>query len=215
MNNISIRLLWSVLLALACAGAASAQGREVRGAVFDAGTGQPLSGVTVSVPGGTPGVTDSTGSFVVRVGTKATLTLSYIGYQPVEYKAGRQAFVRIGMEKADKSMDEVVVIGYGSVKKRDLTGAVSTVKAADIVRSPTSNALEAVEGMVPGADITQSSGKAGAAPAIEIRGDRSINGGTTPLYIIDGVQGGNINTLNSNDIESIEFLKDASSTAIY
>ena len=194
---------------------AFAQDRAISGTVYDMGTGQPLAGVTVSYKTQTS-LTDSMGSFHLNgLLPNATLRLTYVGYETTEYKLGGETAIRISMKKSDKSMDEVVVIGYGTVKKRDLTGSIYTVKAEDITRSPTSNPLEAVEGMVPGADITQSSGKANATPNIEIRGDRSINGSSTPLYIIDGIQGGNINTLNPNDIESIEFLKDALSTAIY
>jgi TonB-linked SusC/RagA family outer membrane protein len=209
------RFLWTLFIPLLASATAFAQDRAISGTVYDMGTGQPLAGVTVSYKTQTS-VTDSMGSFHLnRLLPQATLRFTYVGYETTEYKLGSETAIRISMKKTDKSMDEVVVIGYGTVKKRDLTGSIYTVKAEDITRSPTSNPLEAVEGMVPGADITQSSGKANATPNIEIRGDRSINGSSTPLYIIDGIQGGNLNTLNPNDIESIEFLKDASSTAIY
>ena len=222
-TRLKCRFLWNLLILLLVAKPGFSQVRQVTGVIYDEGTGQPLAGVSVNVSGkgaatdvnGRTSVTDSSGAFSIRAGDHATLVFTYIGYERTEYKLGSQNIIRVGMKKTDKSMDEVVVIGYGTVKKRDLTGAISVVKADDIVRSPTSNALEAVEGMVPGVDITQSTGQANATPNIEIRGDRSINGSSTPLYIIDGIQGGNINTLNPNDIESIEFLKDASSTAIY
>jgi TonB-linked SusC/RagA family outer membrane protein len=164
-------------------------------------------------------VTDNTGTFTLRtISPKATLEFTYVGYESSEFRANAGAGnpIRIGLKKTDKSMDEVVVVGYGGrVKKRDLTGAISVVKAADIVRSPTNDPLEAIQGMVPGADITKVSGKEGSGDSIHIRGTRTISGSTQPLTIIDGIQGGNLNSLNPNDIESIEVLKDASSTAIY
>jgi len=211
------RLLGSLLFLLLVCPAVFAQERVINGSIVDQSTGQPLAGVTVSLKGGGgTAVTDNNGVFSIRVTTaRPVLQFTYIGYESIDYRPGAAGSFTVGLKKADKSMDEVVVIGYGTVKKRDLTGAVSSVKAADIVRSPTSNPLEAIQGMVPGADITKSSGKAGSGVNITIRGTRSINGSNAPLYVIDGIQGGNINAINPNDIESIEVLKDASSTAIY
>jgi TonB-linked SusC/RagA family outer membrane protein len=201
---------------------AIAQERTITGAIVDQSTGQPLSGVTVMIKGDPKSavVTDNTGTFSLRsANAKATLQFSYVGYEASEFRANAgtgASPIRIALKKADKSLDEVVVVGYGGlVKKRDLTGAISVVKSADIVRSPTNDPLEAIQGMVPGADITKVSGKAGSGDSIHIRGTRTISGSTGPLYIIDGIQGGSITSLNPNDIETIEVLKDASSTAIY
>lgn len=118
------------------------------------------------------------------------------------------------MQPDTQTLDEVVVIGYGTVKKRDLTGAVASVKSEDIVRMPTSNVLEAIQGQVAGLDITRSSGEAGSGVNMTLRGTRSINGDNSPLFIIDGMEG-SYDELNPNDIASIEVLKDASSTAVY
>ena len=215
-KHLTRQLLW-VLLPLLIGTAALAQDRVIKGTILDQSTGQPLSGVTVSLKGGGgTAVTDNNGVFSIRVtAAKPVLQFTYIGYESTDYRPGAAASFNLGLKKADKSMDEVVVIGYGTVKKRDLTGAVSSVKAADIVRSPTSNPLEAIQGMVPGADITKSSGKVGSGVNIVIRGNRTINGSSSPLVIIDGLQGGTLENMNPNDIESLEFLKDASSTAIY
>lgn len=218
------RFLLTLLLPLLACTIAMAQQGAITGMVVDEGTGQPIAGVTVAVKGhpATATATDAAGVFHLRppadiAAGKIVIQLSSVGYESTEFRPGANPnSIRIGLKKADKSMDEVVVIGYGqTVKKRDLTGAISVVKAADIVRSPTSDPLAAIEGMVPGADITVSSGKEGAADSIHVRGTRTINGSTSPIYVIDGVQGGNLSTLNPNDIESIEVLKDASSTAIY
>ena len=128
------------------------------------------------------------------------------------------------MEADTQALDEVVVVGYGVMKKRDLTGSIASVKAADIVKSPASNAMEALQGQVPGLDIVRNSGKATSGVTINIRGQRSLsdvkdefgnNVANAPLFIIDGMQGGDFSDIAPADIESIEVLKDASSTAIY
>ncbi|OUJ73574.1 hypothetical protein BXP70_14140 [Hymenobacter crusticola] len=190
---------------------------------------EPLIGVTVVEKGTTNGIsTDTKGEFALNVAgnQRVTLVVSYIGFKAQELDvAPDQARLDIRLAANTAALDEVVVIGYGTVKKRDLTGSVYSVKSDDIVQTPTHNAIEAIQGRVPGADIVRTSGAAGANSSISIRGTRSINNAGTgaasgidrngPLTIIDGFQGGNIADLNPNDIESIEVLKDASSTAIY
>ena len=214
------RLLCALLLPLSVCTTAKAQQGVITGTVVDEGTGQPIPGVTVMVKGkpADATATDSSGVFHLHptVNGRIILQISSVGYESQDYRGAIHAGpIRIALKKSDKSMDEVVVIGYGqTVKKRDLTGAISVVKAADIVRSPTNDPMQAIQGMVPGADITVTSGKENAADSIHIRGTHTFNGNTQPIFVIDGVQG-NINTLNPNDIESIEVLKDASSTAIY
>ena len=136
-----------------------------------------------------------------------------MGTQEIELR--HRTSITVNMSATQKTMDEVVVIGYGTVKKRDLTGAVSSIKGEEIVRTPTFNPVEAMQGRVAGVDITRASGVAGSGSNIFVRGERSINGVNTPLYVIDGFQGGSISDLNPNDIESIDVLKDASATAIY
>jgi TonB-linked SusC/RagA family outer membrane protein len=179
--------------------------------------GSPLPGVTVVVKGTTMGTsTDVNGGFSLEVPEGSTLAFSFIGFVSQEVVVKEQNALDIKLVEDNKALDEVVVIGYGTVKKRDLTGAVYSVKSDDILKTPTHNAVEALQGRVPGADITRVSGAAGASSNILIRGTRSINGANNgPLIVIDGFQGGNITDLNPNDIESIEVLKDASSTAIY
>ncbi|MGV3507637.1 MAG: SusC/RagA family TonB-linked outer membrane protein, partial [Sphingobacteriaceae bacterium] len=200
------------------------QDYTVTGTVSDE-TGETLPGASVKLKGTTTAViTDINGVFSLKIpgDASATLEISYLGFttQEVSVSPG-QTNINIRLRPDAAALDEVVVIGYGTVKKRDLTGAVTSVKAEDIVRVLTHNAAEAIQGRIPGADITRSSGVPGASTNIVIRGNKSIaerdqlasrNG---PLYIIDGFQGGDISTLNPNDIESIDVLKDASSTAIY
>jgi TonB-linked SusC/RagA family outer membrane protein len=185
--------------------------------------GETLPGVTVLELGTSNGViTDIEGNYSIQVKEGATLVFSFVGYKKKEVLVnGSQTILNVQLEIDLQQLEEVVVIGYGSVKRRDLTGAVSSVKEEDITRIPTHNVMEAIQGRVSGVDIVRSSGAAGAGVNIRIRGNRSIAGGSdrdrlnSPLYIIDGFQGGSINDLNPNDIASIEVLKDASSTAIY
>ncbi len=191
------------------------QSKTVKGKVVD-DNGDPLIGVTVAVKGqtGTGCVTDVDGNFSLSVLSNATLVFSYVGYATVTVKAEGQSNLNITMKSDAQELDEVVAIGYGTMKKRDLTGAVSSVKAEDIVRMPTSNVIEAIQGQVAGLDITRSNGEAGSGVNMNLRGVRSINGDNNPLFIIDGMEG-SYEELNPNDIASIEVLKGASSTAIY
>ena len=194
-----------------------AQQRAVSGTILNQQDNEPLQGVSVNVKGTARTViTNAQGSFTIEVpSNNAVLTFSYVGFTPQEIKVGRSSSLSVMMSTGASKMDEVVVIGYGTVKRRDLTGSVASIKGSEIVQTPTFNAVEAMQGKVAGGDITRTSGVAGSGANIRVRGNRSINGNNNPLYIIDGFQGGNASDLNTNDIESIEVLKDASATAIY
>lgn len=191
------------------------QTKTMKGTIIDE-TGEPLIGVSIVVKGTTVGtITDFDGNFSIDLPAgKKELVISYIGYKNQTVVVSGNAPLNIKMESDTKALDEVVVIGYGAVKKRDLTGAVSSVKGDDIKMSPTSNAMEALQGKVAGLDISRSDGRAGSEPTVLLRGNRSLNANCEPLYIVDGIPG-SISALNPNDIQSIEVLKDASSTAIY
>ena len=145
---------------------------------------------------------------------KGILEVSYIGYKTQEVTVGKNTQVTIKMEPDTQALDEVVVIGYGTVKKRDLTGAVASMKNEDVTVAPTSNVMEALQGKIAGMDIVKSSGQVGEDVSILLRGSRSIYGNNEPLFIIDGIPG-SYNQINPSDIESVDVLKDASSTAIY
>ena len=191
------------------------QSGVVKGTVVDE-TGQPMIGVTVIPQSGAKNgtVTDLDGNFTVNAPVGSTLKLSYTGYKDKAVKAtsGHMSFK---MEPDVLGLDDVVVIGYGTQKKRDLTGAVASVKSEDITLTPSANPMQALQGRVSGLDITKESGQAGQGVKIQLRGNRSFSdSGTAPLFIIDGMPG-DYSTLNPNDIESIEVLKDASSTAVY
>ena len=199
------------------------QGRTVKGHVVDE-TGEPMIGVSVKVKGGKAAtITDFDGNFTINASTGDVLEITYIGYKPLTVKAGSTS-LSLKMEPDNTGLDEVVVIGYGTQKKRDLTGAIASVKSDDITLTPTTNPMQALQGKVSGLDITKESGQAGSGVNIQLRGNRSLpqknDKGvyeyktTPPLFIIDGMPG-DYATLNPNDIESIEVLKDASSTAIY
>ncbi len=194
-----------------------AQSKTITGKVTNQENGQPLAGVTITEKGKTTTVlskVDGTFSIIVSE-SRATLSFSFIGFADQEIPIGNSSNLTVTLSTSTPKLDEVVVIGYGTVKRRDLTGSVSSIKAADIVKTPTFNAVEALQGRLPGLDITRSSGAAGSGVNIRLRGNRSINGNNNPLFIIDGFQGGNAADLNPNDIESIDVLKDASATAIY
>lgn len=191
------------------------QSKSIRGKVIDE-TSEPLIGVSILVKGTTYGtITDFDGNFVVSVPSGSNvLEVSYIGYITQSVVVGNQTNINIQMKPDARTLDEVVVIGYGTVKKRDLTGAVTSVKSDDITMRPGPNPMESLQGKVAGLDITRESGQAGAEIKMQLRGNRSFTADGNPLFLIDGLPG-DYATLNPNDIASIEVLKDASSTAIY
>ena len=189
--------------------------RQVTGSVTDA-LGKPLIGVSVTVDGTTIGtITDVNGNFTLsRVPEGASLKISYIGYLEQILKLGTQSNYYVTLHEDNQNLDELVVIGYQSVKKRDITGAVSSIKEEDMLGVANADPLVAMQGKVAGMNLTQSSGEAGSTASISIR---SANGfaANNPLYIVDGVDYGEKLDFNASEIESIDILKDASSTAIY
>jgi len=190
--------------------------RKISGVVRDANN-EPLIGVSVMVRGSTTGtVTDMDGKFVLdNVEDKSVLLFSYIGYVSQSVEVGEQQVINVTLAEDNQLLEEVVVIGYGVQKRRDVTGAISSIKTKDIVAIPTTNALEALQGKVAGVDLISTSGKAGADLSFTVRGERSLNASNAPLILVDGIDYGTTLDINPSDIESIEVLKDASSTAIY
>ncbi|WP_423128286.1 TonB-dependent receptor [Gaoshiqia sp. Z1-71] len=180
-------------------------------------SGEPIPGVTVVVKGVNTGtITDLDGSFTLNnVRPGSVLVFSFVGMVSQEVSFDGQTYLNVKLVEETIGIEEVVAIGYGTIRKRDLTGSVASVKSDDITRIPTFNAMEALQGQVTGVDVIRQSGKAGSDVEIRIRGNRSINGSNSPLIIIDGMQGGSYTDIAPEDIESIEVLKDASSTAIY
>lgn len=196
------------------------QGRTVEGTVTSAIDNSPLEGVSIRLKGTTRGaLTDQNGKFSLAVnGADDVLILAYIGFSTQEVAVGADNRVTISMEEDVASLDEVVVIGYGTQAKRDVTAAIASVKGEDIRNIPVASTVQALQGQVAGVDIQQSSGRPGAAPTILIRGRRSINASNEPLYVVDGIpltDGGTAFDINPQDVKSVEILKDAAATAIY
>lgn len=186
----------------------------IKGTVNDE-NGDPVIGATVRVLGTNTGtVTDLDGHFQVNATPNAQLSVSYIGYGTETVKVGGSKNLTIVLKAEDTTLEDVVVIGYGTMKKKLVTGATVQVKGDDIAKLNTTNALEAMASSSPGVQITQSSSQPGKGFSVTIRGKGTI-GNSAPLYVIDGVPGGNLDGINPADIESIDVLKDAASAAIY
>jgi TonB-dependent starch-binding outer membrane protein SusC len=196
---------------------ASPQQVRVTGTITDATTKEPLIGVNVVLEGTTIGVmTDAKGSYTLNVpNLSGTISVSYIGYVAQKIPINGQTRIDITLTSDVQTLEEVVVTGYGTVRKSDLTGSVSSIKTEQILQLPTQRVDQAIQGRAPGVFIMNTDGSPGGNTLIRIRGSNSINGGNDPLIIVDGLQGANINQLNPNDIASMEILKDASATAIY
>lgn len=203
-----------VMLVVQCA---FAQDRTITGTVTD-NKQEPLIGVNVVVKGNTSvgAITDLDGKYSLSVPEgKATLVFSYIGYVTQEVSVGSRNTVDVVLVDDAQALDEVVVVGYGVVKKRDLVGSIASVKSQDITAVPTSNVLESMQGKIAGLDMTRSSGQPGSSFNFTIRGNRSLTASNAPLILVDGIAYGTDIDINPNDVESIEVLKDASTTAIY
>lgn len=187
----------------------------VKGKVVDATTGETLIGVSVLVKGTTTGTqTDVSGQFSLSVPSNATLVFTYLGYAEQQIPVGASTSLTVKLLPAASQLQQVVVIGYGTQRKVDNTGSVATVKGSDVAKQSSESALASLQGKVAGLNIINS-GSPGASPQVTIRGLGSIEGSTSPLYVVDGVWYDDISFLNTADIESISVLKDASSTAIY
>ena len=186
----------------------------LKGTVNDE-AGEPVIGATVKVQGSQKGaITDFNGNFSVEAEPNATLTISYVGYETQNVKVAGRNDIVITLKEDNTTLNDVVVIGYGTMKKKLVTGATVQVKGDEIAKLNTTNALEAMQSSTPGVQITQSSSQPGKGYKVYIRGI-GTTGNSTPLYVIDGVAGGNLDGINPNDIESIDVLKDAASAAIY
>lgn len=193
-----------------------AQKKVVSGTVTDA-SGNPISGVTVALKGGGALTTsDSLGNYKVTLtGAKAVLIFSSVGFVSKEEAVGGKSIVNTSLPASTSGLDEVVVVGYGTQKKRDVTGAITSVTSSQITQRQPVDVFDALQGQAPGLQIAQESGRPGAGSSVRIRGIGTIQGGADPLYIVDGAQGVSIEGINPADIESIEVLKDAASAAIY
>lgn len=177
-------------------------------------TGEPVVGASVMVKGSQAGVvTDARGAFSILAPDDATLVVSAIGFNDVQIAVNKQTILSIQMTSVAKVIDDVVVIGFGTAKKRDLTGSISSIKGSELEKMPNTNPITSLQGKVPGLTIA-ASGRAGSAPVVRIRGINSTNS-ASPVFVVDGVLHDNIDFLNPADIESIDVLRDPSSIAIY
>lgn len=196
---------------------AMAQDIAVSGQVTSKTDGEPLIGATVRVKGTNQGIaTDIDGNYSLRnVNPKGTLIFNYVGYQEIEIPVNGRTVINAEMSETSSSLDELVVVGYGVAKKSDLTSSISTIKGSDLNEMVTGNAMDAIQGRVPGVQVATGGGP-GSNPKVMIRGVTTV-GDSSPLYVVDGVplNANNINFINNNDIESMEVLKDASASAIY
>jgi TonB-linked SusC/RagA family outer membrane protein len=249
MNKTKPRLLaglrptLALLVALFTLLGVSAQTQMIKGTIVDE-NGQPVAGATVRVKGG--GQTTASGAdgvfTLANVKTGAFLLISHTGFEEQEIGIGGKGFERVQLKRRNQSLDDVIVVGYGSRKRSEVTGAITKVKSSELLQTPVANLAQGLQGRVAGLQVTQNNAAPGGSISIRLRGTNSINGSSEPLYIIDGIQlqnntapgvsgpatlgnisgvGGNSNApsslsfLNPNDIESIEVLKDASAAAIY
>jgi TonB-dependent starch-binding outer membrane protein SusC len=189
----------------------------VTGRVKDGTSGDPIPGVNILVEGTTIGVvSDADGKYSVDVPSgNATLLYSYIGYLTEKVLLNNRLVVDINLTQDIQNLEEVVVVGYGTVKKRDLTGSVASIKSDDITKTASSNAMQSLQARMPGIDVQQADGQSGSGLNITLRGKRSISASNDPLILVDGIEYGSTLDLNPSDIESMDVLKDASSTAIY
>ncbi len=221
LRGILMRISVVMVSLLMCVPPAFSQGAGgmVKGVVSDE-TGEPLTGAVVSIPGTSRGTsTDIDGAYTIRASVGETLEFAFIGYDKQQVKVKEvPATINITLNpNAQMQMDEVVVIGYGTVKKTDMTGSVTNVKMSDIKDTPVLSVDQALQGRIAGADIMSTTGEPGSSTSIRIRGTRSISASNEPLIVVDGVMDAvhDLNDLNMADIQSISVLKDASSTAIY
>lgn len=213
MKQIITKGLLVLLLVLSCS--MQAQDKVVNGVVIDE-TGTPLPGASILVKGSSNGVaTDFDGNYSIHVNDTDTLIASYIGYIAQEISVNGQTIINIALLPDANTLEEVVVVGYGSQKKSDLTGAVASVKPEDFSPGANYNAAQLLNGAAAGVNVSQVSSAPGSSMKVQIRGAGSINSSNDVLYVVDGVPGISTNSINPEDIESIEVLKDASSAAIY
>jgi len=188
--------------------------KSVKGTVKDA-AGEPLIGVSITYGQGQGTVTDFDGNFSVSVPDNTTLKISYVGYKPQSVNVAGKSLLNITLEEDNTTLEDVVVIGYGTMKRKDLTGAVASVSGDRLAANPVANVAEALQGQLPGVNVISQDGRPGATMSVRVRGGGSITQSNEPLYVVDGVQVSSIDDIPADNIESIDVLKDAASTAIY
>ena len=219
-NHVCMKSVWMariVFLLMVCfVGVVESQGQSyVKGTVSDS-NGEPLIGVSILVKGELKGViSDINGGYSIPADVSDVLQFSYVGYVTQEIKVGNDRIINVTLEEDTRQLEEVVVVGYGTQKKVNLTGAVSSVSADELANKPVMSTAQAIAGLAPGLSVVSNSGRPGAGARVKIRGTGTFsNAGTDPLVLIDGLSG-SMDDVDPNDIESISFLKDAASASIY
>ena len=188
--------------------------KAIKGSIKDS-SGEPLIGVSITYGNGQGTVTDFEGKFNVSVPESASLKISYVGYKSQTLKVGSKSQYDIVLEEDNTTLEDIVVVGYGTMKRKDLTGAVASVSGDKLAANPVTNVAEALQGQLPGVNVISQDGRPGATMSIRVRGGGSITQSNEPLYVVDGVQVSSIDDISADNIESIDVLKDAASTAIY
>ncbi len=215
MKRILTRFSVFTLLFLLVTGIVSAQNITVSGTVLDSADNTPLPGVGILVKGTTTGTTtNAAGKFTISAPANATLVFSYIGYTNREIAVNNQTTINVNLSASSEMLEQVVVVGYGTQRKLDVTGSVATVKGEEIAKQISPNPVSGLQGKVAGVQITNL-GAPGSTPQINIRGTSTLYANTGALYVVDGVWYDNINFLNPSDIADISILKDASAQSIY
>lgn len=211
-----IRLILTVL-AVMISNLAFAQNLTVTGKVKDSSTGEPVPFAGIQLKGTmTGGMTDGDGVYSIQVPADGVLVFSSVGYKNVEVQVAGKAQHDVSMDPDTETIEETIVVAFGTATKESFTGSATVVKSSDIQKTQSSDVTRALEGMVAGVQMTTPSGSLGSSPSIMIRGISSITAGTAPLYVVDGVPySGDMNNLNAADIESMTVLKDAASNALY
>ena len=211
-----MRKLLLISLLLTFSGVVLAQEKVVSGKVIAKEDGQGIPGANISVQGSSKGTVSAVdGSYrIILTASENTLVVSFIGYITQTIQVGERSTIDVVLEMDDKVLDEVVVVGYGVQKKSDLTGSISSIKETELLKIPSFNAAQSLQGKVAGVQVYNSSGAPGASPVVRVRGVGTFNN-SSPIYVVDGVILDDISFLNSADIQSMEVLKDASSTAIF
>ncbi|WP_207424956.1 TonB-dependent receptor [Pedobacter sp. SYSU D00535] len=217
LKKLSLRMSSLLILLCLCWQTTVAQSQKRVSGTVAAANGEPIIGAAVKVVGEQSGATtDVNGKFSLDVKPSAVLEVSYLGFETQRVNVGEHTSINIILKENTKTLDEVVVIGYGVARKKDLTGSTVSIKGSEIANIPVTSAAQAITGKLAGVNVVTQSGAPGAPVNITIRGGTSITQSTTPLYIVDGFQMDNaLKNIDINDIESIDVMKDASATAIY
>jgi iron complex outermembrane receptor protein len=217
MKQRFLKHVFSVLcLSVLAIGMANAQGGKISGKVIDAGNGEGLIGVNVVEVGTSNGtVTDLDGSYTITVGANATLSFSFTGYATQNVVVGNSTTVNISLAFEQQALSEVVVVGYGTQKKKEITSAVTSLKSEDFNRGTVNDPAQLLQGKVAGLSVVRPGGDPNGGFQIRLRGVSTVGANAEPLVVIDGVIGGSLSTVDPNDIASIDVLKDGSAAAIY